>query len=180
MCNEHPIVRLIRMRTHFAWTIACTLAIAVACGAQSVDTTIIFNVATADSLVFERTACFGTCPTYRVRISRDGAVHLRWQAQRPNRAVTERDWTIPADSVRALFALAAEGGITALPDRISESRTYCPQAWTDMPGAIVSFYGAGWSKTTDDYFGCKQAPPALRAFEIAIDSVAGVHAHAPS
>ncbi len=93
--------------------------------------------------------------------------------------MTVRDWTIPADSVRALFARALSGGITALPDNISESKVYCPQAWTDMPGAIVSFYGAGWSKSTNDYFGCKQAPPALRAFEIAIDSVAGVHAHAP-
>src|ERR687888_360851 len=29
-----------------------------------------------DSIVLERTACFGTCPAYRLRISAAGAVHF--------------------------------------------------------------------------------------------------------
>ncbi len=45
-------------------------------GAQHVDTATVADPRTADSLVFERTACFGIVPHLPVRISRDGSVLL--------------------------------------------------------------------------------------------------------
>jgi hypothetical protein len=168
------------MRIHFGLTLACTLAITSACGGQRPDTAFGPDPRTADSLVFERTACFGFCPVYRLRLSRDGSVALRWQQQTEQRTVIERSWTIAPATVQALLAQAQHGGITALPDDIPASKTYCPQAWTDAPGAVVAFYGTGWSKRITDYFGCQKVPPALRAFEVAVDSAADLKAHAPS
>ena len=168
------------MTRHLGWTLACTLAITAACGGQRPDTAVGPDPRTADSLVFERTACFGFCPVYRLRLSRDGSVTLHWQEQREPRAVIEGSWTIAPAAVQALLAQAQHGGITALPDDLPASKLYCPQAWTDAPGAVVAFYGPGWSKRITDYFGCQKVPPALRAFELAVDSASDLNAHRPN
>ncbi len=167
------------MIKQLGWTFACVLAITAACGGQRPDTAVGPDPRTADSLVFQRTACFGFCPVYRMRLSRDGSVALRWQEQTEQRAVIERSWTIAPAAVQALLAQAHQAGLTALPDDIPSSKTYCPQAWTDQPGAVVAFYGAGWSKQITDYFGCQNVPPALRTFELAVDSAADLNAHRP-
>jgi hypothetical protein len=167
------------MRTRLGWIIAGSLAITLACAGQHSAGASGPDPLTADSLVLERTACFGFCPVYRLRIARDGAVELRWQEQTQARAIIVRNWTIPADSVKALLAMAQKDAILALPDDIPASKEYCPQRWTDAPGAVVSFYAAAWSKKITDYMGCQKVPAALRDFEGSIDSVAGISAHRP-
>ena len=132
-----------------------------------------------DSIVLERTLCFGTCPAYRLSLTRNGRVSF--ESRNPGdsgRVGTDR---IPSQSVEALHAIARELGFTTLPDTIARSRTLCPDRATDHPTATVTiFQGASWKRVVD-YRGCFAASDhstvtivgKLRAFEAAIDSVAG-------
>jgi len=124
----------------------------------------------ADSIVLERTRCFGLCPAYRLSIARSGAVHF-----------ASRN---PGDSTRAVSTTPSPGAFAALmqqaealrfwnlPDQIAGS-ALCKQMATDHPGATTTIFDRGGFKRVDDYLGCFDAPQALRRFETAIDSAAG-------
>jgi uncharacterized protein DUF6438 len=130
------------------------------------------EVESADSLVLERTGCFGTCPAYRLRITRSGAVHFRSREFSDTGFI--RTASIPSDSAQALLTYARLMRFTDLPARIEDSKAYCPSRWTDHPTAIITIYGAGWSKQVVDYYGCWWAPEALRRFEEQLDKTARV------
>jgi len=129
----------------------------------------------ADSIVLERTACYGYCPVYRLRVGREGEIALQWRARDGKTHLAE--WKMQPDSVRMLLNAAQMEDLTALPDRIADSKAYCPTQWTDHPTAIVSFFGPGWSKRIVDYYGCRWAPGALRDFEQLVDAFTGVRSH---
>ena len=130
------------------------------------------DVENADSLVLERTGCFGTCPAYRVRITRSGAVLFRSRELSDTSRIETA--SIPSDSAQALFTYARLIRFTDLPGRIEDSKAYCPSRWTDHPTALLTIYGAGWSKQVVDYYGCWWAPEALRRLEDQVDKTARV------
>ena len=69
-----------------------------------------------DSIVLERTLCFGICPAYRLSLSEAGEV--RFESRNPgdsNRTANDR---IAAESVRSLAARALIIGFFQLPDTI--------------------------------------------------------------
>ena len=132
----------------------------------------------ADSLVLERTVCFGTCPAYRLRVSRDGGVFF--QSRNPG------DSTIATDSVvfrtlADLVRLAQAAGVFALPSRIMDDRRICADVATDHPTVTIKIFGNGWSHIVEDYHGCFQSVDHslnvelrnLRRFEVAVDSALG-------
>lgn len=134
----------------------------------------------SDSVVLERrSGCWSytSCPAYRVRVSRNGDVALR--TTYPGTRVREFSWHVSTDSVSRLLETAAYDGLVLLPNRIADVRAYCPADASDSGGAIVSFFGSGWSKQIDDYQGCQWAPVVLREFEALVDRIAGVAQHAP-
>ena len=126
--------------------------------------------AKADSLVLDRTPCFGVCPPYRLRIARSGEVAFQ---SRAGRDTTHSLTSIPADDARRLFERADLLRFDALPDTIARSTAYCHDEPTDYPTAITTIFVGLKSKHVVDYEGCDWAPVGLRVLEAMVDSVAG-------
>lgn len=127
--------------------------------------------ARADSIVLERTRCYGFCPAYRLVLARTGEVRFRsiWPESTPPGA-----GTVSAGDFAALVEEAGRIGFWSLPGQIQGS-ALCPNAYTDAPGATVTISAPGRTKSVTDYLGCREgaALEPLRAFEARIDSVAG-------
>lgn len=130
----------------------------------------------ADSLVLERTVCFGTCPAYRVRVDRAGRIHFRsLDPSDPDRTATD---SVSPNLLDSMVNEADRMGFEAMPDTIVGSR-FCPQAVTDNPTATVTIFRSDKVSTVVDYHGCmdRTDPPAypelarLRGFERSIDVV---------
>jgi len=122
----------------------------------------------ADSIVLERTRCYGTCPAYRLSLTRTGQVRFVsvWPEDTPPGAGT----IAPADFA-ALVDEAARIGFWELPARIEGSR-FCPTYATDLPTATVTIHAGARTRSVIDYRGCTGVPE-LRALESRIASVAG-------
>jgi Domain of unknown function (DUF6438) len=129
-----------------------------------------FDPAKADSIVLERSLCFGFCPAYRLRVSRSGEVLYR---SRASRDTTHALASIGADKARELLDGARMLGLDALPDTIANVHAYCPNWPTDYPTATITVFVGQGSKHVVDYLGCDWAPVGLRVFESLVDSVAG-------
>lgn len=134
--------------------------------------------AAADSIVLERTVCFGRCPAYRLRISSAGFV-LFEPRNPPGPAATD---TIPNTALPRLAAEAERVGFYTFPDLIQGDSLLCALEATDHPSATVTFHRGSEFKRVQDYTGCHAASEdtvsaqrlgALRQFEALIDSVAG-------
>lgn len=133
------------------------------------------DLAAPDSIVLERTVCFGTCPAYRLRILGDGAVLFEPRIPAGSPATDN----IPVERVRALAAALERADFNAFPDVIQQDRVYCALEATDNPSAIISVYRGAESKTVNHYFGCRanderaqQRLEVLRALPAQIDSAA--------
>ncbi|HKG93128.1 MAG TPA: DUF6438 domain-containing protein [Gemmatimonadaceae bacterium] len=126
----------------------------------------------ADSVVLERTLCYGSCPAYRLAVARSGAV--RFESRNP-----QDSGRAAADSVdpRGFGDIMTDALFVAfldLPDRIADDERMCGPSSTDAPTAIVTLYlPGGRRKRVQDYQGCHWAPWQLHALEDRIDSVAG-------
>ena len=140
------------------------------------------ETATVDSIVLERTVCFGFCPAYRLSIGRTGAVLFERQAQRGTPGDTARDTIDPA-ALSGLLARARDIGFFTLPDDITPANQgACPMAATDHPSAIVTIAIGDTVKRVNHYHGCHaqrgddlgDAYPELTQLENAIDSAAQV------
>lgn len=133
----------------------------------------------ADSLVLERTSCYGTCPAYRLSITMLGRVSFA--SRHPGQTSPAVRDSIPRERFVELLALADRLGLAALPDTIASDRALCPDKATDHPTTIVAIFHATHRKTIVDYHGCfasvdhEEVPAVhrLRMFEARIDSSAG-------
>lgn len=130
-----------------------------------------------DSLVLERTPCFGFCPTYRLSIARTGVV--QFASNNRGDSVRAVD-TIPMARVDALLDSVQRISFWTLPDVVRADSTLCPVFATDHPSIIVSIFGVE-PKSVDYYTGCYTAnherAPSLRAlssFAEAMDSATSV------
>ena len=130
------------------------------------------RLALADSLVLERIAGFTRRPGHRVSVSRTGRVAFAWLAP----GDSARPASDSIDAARAIDLLVAgrAAGVGTLPENIREHPELCGPMATDHGTAVVTlFYPGGSSARVSDYLGCRDAVPALRAYEARIDSVAG-------
>jgi hypothetical protein len=140
------------------------------------------DAARPDSIVLERTVCFGFCPAYRLHMAGSGVVRFERRAMRDSVAPAEHD-TIPETAAAELLARAREIGFFALPDEITPANSAaCPLAATDHPSAIITIAIGDTVKRVNHYHGCHaqqgehlgDAYPALTALESAIDSAVQV------
>jgi hypothetical protein len=121
----------------------------------------------ADSIALERTACFGTCPVYRVSLARNGDVHFESRGHNDSgRTATDN---VGAEAFRGLMGAAIFSRFYELPEEIAADPKYCPSRVTDLPTAVVTVYFRGRSKHVVDYAGCFWAPAALRGLEQEVD-----------
>ena len=132
----------------------------------------------ADSIVLERSVCFGFCPAYRLTLTPNGAVHFITAARGDT---VQRADTIAPRSVAWLAGEAHRAGFYSLPREIVRDKSLCPMPATDHPTATVTIFRGDSTHSVVDYSGCYTghdltvAAPliAMRRFENAIDSVAG-------
>ena len=132
-----------------------------------------------DSIVLERTACFGPCPVYRLRIDSHGRVHF--SSPDPKGTGTLATDQLDRWVIDTLAAHAQRIGFEELPAEILASEDLCPFKVTDHPGIRLATYGAS-AKRVDYYTGCylssawrhrAVAPQltALKAFAARTDSL---------
>jgi hypothetical protein len=126
--------------------------------------------AEVDSIALERTLCFGTCPAYRVVLTREGAIHFR--SLNPGDTLRVAADQVQPEAFTALVDEAGRMGFDRLPASIIDSPLCGGQA-TDFPSVLVTLFRGTQPKRVADSLGCQKRPEALRAFELRIDSVAG-------
>jgi hypothetical protein len=155
----------------------CVVAVTVACAKTSdqSETPPTPTSSEPDSLVLERTACYGTCPAYRIRLSNRGEILFRATYDSTQ---TFRD-TVAATTLSALAARAREIGFFELPPEIAKDSILCHNMATDHPTATTTLFASSHSKGVVDYHGCFETVEheilprvqRLRDFEDEIDSV---------
>src|SRR5688572_25371499 len=131
----------------------------------------------ADSLVLERTRCFGTCPAYRLKLTAAGRVDF---VSRGGDA-TRDSGNVSRATLATLVQRAEAFGFFALPERLQRGSPLCADWATDHPTVTVTIYRAGGAKAVEDYHGCSNRSDhsvvdvvrRLRDFEHAVDSATG-------
>jgi hypothetical protein len=105
-----------------------------------------------DSLVLERTPCFGTCPAYRLRVGANGEV----QFVSRNRADSGRtaSQSIGPTGVSRLEQILTAQQFTQLPVMRMGEGPYCRLVSTDAPSIIVSVFRASGQLARNYYTGC--------------------------
>jgi Domain of unknown function (DUF6438) len=124
---------------------------------------------TAAVITLERTACFGSCPVYRVAVSRTGAVSYEGKAHvRRVGAATDQ---IQAERVDALLSELDEAGYFSFADRYTPAEPTCGRYATDSPSAITTVRLSGRTKRIEHDYGCDAAPGVLVILERKIDEL---------
>ena len=118
---------------------------------------------TTDSIVLERTRCLGSCPSYRLRLSRTGEVVF--VSHNPGEVGTTAVDTIGTAIVDSLERYAERIGFFTLPDSVIPGRTHCELVATDHPTIAIAFFGTK-NKIGSYYTGCRLASddPIVPAF----------------
>ena len=103
-------------------------------------------------ITLKRTACFGTCPEYKITIVADGAVVFEGKSFVKRVGTTKT--VISREQISKLLAAFAKINYFELRDRYEEQEDGCAQQATDMPRAITSIRSNGKSKSVRHYCGC--------------------------
>lgn len=140
-------------------------------GAEEATPAVVVAGADSAAISLERTACFGTCPVYRVVIFRTGLV--RFTGLRFTAHVGDTSAQIPPARVDSLLAELQEGGYFGFADAYEPGTESCGRAATDNPSATSAVVLDGRRKEIRHYYGCPAAPQTLVHLERRIDEVAG-------
>ena len=106
----------------------------------------------ADSIVLERTMCFGTCPAYRLSVTAGGRVSFL--SLNPGDSGLAGSDTISREKFASLVSQAESLGFFGLPDTIANDRVLCPLRATDHPTATLTVFRSADAKQVVDYHGC--------------------------
>ena len=125
-----------------------------------------------DEITLERTACFGTCPMYKVTITADGTVTFNGKRFTKVEGVAKGKIT-PSDFKR-MVAEFEKINYFSLPDSFAPGTPVCPRMVTDMPSAVTSIRLKGKTKQVSHYYGCGDdgVLPKLTMLEKMIDEFA--------
>jgi uncharacterized protein DUF6438 len=123
------------------------------------------------TITLERTACFGSCPVYRVSVTDSGAV--TYQGKEHVRRTGDANARIPPTQVAALLSEIEQSGYFSLDDRYVASEPGCGRYATDSPTVITSVTLRGRTKTITHDYGCSSVPGALTILERRIDETLG-------
>jgi hypothetical protein len=133
--------------------------------------------ASTDSIVLERSTCYGTCPAYRLRLSDAG--EIRFESRNPGDNGRAGLDTVSAATLSSLVLRARDVGFFQLPSEIAADSVLCRNRATDHSSVVVTVFAKESVTRVDDYQGCfgttgRGVAPQLsrlRAFETEIDSV---------
>ena len=123
-------------------------------------------------ITLERTACFGTCPIYKLEIFADGQVVYEGKDFVRRKGKVQGRMTKAA--VQQLVREFNRINYMSLDDEYISEGPNCPEWWTDSPSAVTSINWKGRKKTIRHYHGCRGAKvlDQLTALETKIDQLA--------
>lgn len=125
----------------------------------------------ADTLItLERTACFGSCPDYKITVLADGTVVFEGRQFVKKTGTAES--VVPGEQLSGLLAKFEEIRFFNLKDQYITFLDGCESEVTDHPSAITSIRTNGKTKTVNHYYGCRgpEVLAKLEKLEQAIDN----------
>lgn len=127
------------------------------------------DAAKISAITLERTACYGTCPVYKVTLRRDGTV--TYEGKQFVKASGRRSHKISTDRFLRLAQEIRQVGFFALQDEYSHKKNADGSATfvTDLPTTITTVEAGEKRKTVKNYFG---GPKRLFDLEQLIDEIA--------
>lgn len=129
------------------------------------------SLAALPVITLERTACFGTCPAYKLIIFDDGKVVYEGKdfVKRKGKAESQITKAELENLVREFDRI----NYFSLDDEYVGDPKNCPESWTDNPSATTSLNWKGKTKTIRHYHGCRGSSvlDQLTALENKIDEV---------
>ncbi len=130
-----------------------------------------------NSVMLQRTVCYGTCPSYSVQIFSDGKV-IYYGGQFV-KVQGKRTYSVPVDSVKSLFRFVVKINFFSLqneytskleihtrPDGIKDTVV---RFVTDAPNKFITIQSRDLTKTIKDYYA---GPRELEELEQIIDRIA--------
>jgi hypothetical protein len=114
------------------------------------------------TITLERTACYGTCPMYKLTITGNGTV--LYEGRDFVDVKGEQTSSISPAQVQDLVDAFEQANFLSL-------RDYTDQKVTDSPSAITSLTINGKTKTVNHYYGDDSAPQELTDLESKIDEI---------
>ena len=122
-------------------------------------------------ITLERTACFGSCPVYRISVTSSGVVSFEGKAH--VRRVGPATGQVPRRQVEQLLSDIEQAGYFTLDDRYQASEPGCGRYATDAPTVVTSVRLRGRAKTITHDYGCTRVPGTLTILERKIDETLG-------
>ena len=122
-------------------------------------------------IFLERSVCYGTCPSYTVKV--DGMGNVVYQGKEFVEKKGFQFDTVPVATTRKLFQALSALKFSELPENISES---CPNGRvTDNPSVTITLESDGKTHKVTDYHGCRgnRDLEKLRLIEKQIDEELG-------
>nr|HEX4317125.1 DUF6438 domain-containing protein [Kofleriaceae bacterium] len=111
----------------------------------------------------ERTACFGSCPIYKISVFRDGAIE--WEGTQYVKILGKAVGRATPAQLQQLRAAFAKAGYSMM------RASYEQAMVTDQPTMVVAFADGPSVKTVKHYGGDSNAPPSLYELETSIDTI---------
>jgi hypothetical protein len=130
--------------------IAVALVIASGCTNRTPPDGAGWRARGVDSVVLERTPCFGACPVYRLTLDKNGTLTFKSRSRGDSVSIVD---SFPLATLDTIAAHARRLGFATLPDTIQSDRQLCAAYATDHPTLILSIFGST-PKQVVYYTGC--------------------------
>lgn len=121
------------------------------------STGLLANPSPTDAFSMETTACFGTCPAYRVDVFSDGIIVYRGDAH--TKLVGTYRLPSNSDLFQRILRLLDESSFQKFRDDYGWAgegeENPCREEWSDLPSTVISLQFASNIKTVHHYHGCK-------------------------
>jgi hypothetical protein len=140
----------------------CTLSTLTGCKLRRQEAALAATQATKPQpfLLFEKTRCFGSCPSYQASIAEDGSITFIGRAYVPVEDTVHLQ--LPAPTLKELQETVKQLNYEQLED-------IYPTQWSDMPSTITTFYKDGnLAKRIKHQEG---GPEALKLFQNRLNSI---------
>ncbi len=115
----------------------------------------------------ERSACYGSCPVYKLAIYGDGRVEYAGETNVKLKGTKQA--AIDAGDFKNLVSEFAKANYFST-DQYTEKNCSCSFC-TDMPTVTTTIQVRGSTHRVEHYYGCTCAPKTLWALEQAIDKI---------
>ncbi len=129
------------------WVVIVGFSVVSGCTALALE-----SAGAVSTIILERDACYGNCPEYSVRVTKDGVV--RFHGKSSVRVLGHRQRRIPNKDFGRLVHAIEAARFDELPNDFPASA--CEQFLTDHPSLSVTVVrGANQKKKVWYYFGCR-------------------------